>query len=436
MIINEFCSICGTSNWHNLDYLRDHEYWYQAEKRHEDEPVGFKICKECGYITYDYIEQDRLDLMYQAERPIMNANNMITGNRKNTYHKIFWERSDDMLHILSNPGKTFLDIGCAQGELLRMLKDDYGIEQERLYGTEANKSFLTWARNEYGLKNVGREVQPGVKFDFISYYHVLEHIQYPEKSLAQAVEMLKDDGLMYISIPYWLDGLEIFDGSIANNFENVYHLNHVNVFTLQSFQNLLNNAGLEVIQTDSEIYAYTVLCQKAPKKPIVKENWEENVKLMERDKQAIDLANAGKIEEALAICPKYPDAYLLYSLNKDNMKEFEPQVTILKRGLKACGDNIKLKFQLAKVYFQWDEQRPDKLPFISNNLLEAEKLLKEIHAARPDNEDIMYFMALMAGKHRKQYDHACALLDRCIYVNPSKWAECNNMKAYFRMEQG
>ena len=436
MIINQFCNICGSTDWHYLDHLRDHEYWYQLEKRHEDEPVAFKICKNCGYITYDYIEQDRLDLMYEAERPLMNSGNIITGNRKNNYHKEFFHRSDVMLEKLSTTDATFLDIGCAQGEMLRMFKQDYDIPAENLYGTEANKSFMTWARNEYGLNNVSRELPDGVKFDFISYYHVLEHVQYPEKSLAAACKLLKDDGIMYISVPYWLRSLQIFDGSIANNYELLYHLNHVNVFTLQSFWNLLNNAGLEIIQEDYDIYAYTVMVKKGEKKPIVKENWEENARKLEIEKQAIDFVNQSKFEEAIALCPDYPDAYLMYSLSKENMKSFEAQISILNRGLSVCHDKLKLKFQLAKVYFQWDEQRPDKLPFISNNLLEAEKILHEMNEKRPKNEDVMYFMSLMAGKHRKDYKRACELMDACIAVNPSKWHECMNMKAWFRREQG
>ena len=435
MIKNEQCNICGSTDWHNLDYLRDQEYWYQKEKRHEDEPVGFKICTNCGFITYDYIEEERLALLYQAERPVMTASNIITCNRKKSYHKKFLKDINIFDEFINNKNRKFLDIGCSQGAFLKFLHDEYGIRKSNLYGTEVNKAFINFARYEYGLKNVSDTLPDKIKFDLISYYHVLEHFQHPEIELEKALNMLAEDGLMYISVPYWMEVTQLFDGALVNDFENLYHLNHVNVFTKQSFKNLLNKFGLEIIHEDSIYYAYTVLAGRGEIKPIVKENWEDYKKRLELEKQAISLVSTTP-DESIKILPTYPDAYIMYSLNKDNMRAFDLQIKILEDGLKTCPDDSKLVMQLARVYFQWDEQKPDKKPFISNNILKSEKLFYKCLNLKPDNEESYYFLGIIEGKYKKNYEKACEFLDKIFEHNPSRWAEIWNLKSFFRNEQG
>ena len=94
MIKLEKCPVCKSNDWESLDHLRNQEYWYNADYRDEGEPVGFKICKECAFVTYDYLPEERLKESYERERPIMQYQNIITCNRKNLYHDIFL---DDIL---------------------------------------------------------------------------------------------------------------------------------------------------------------------------------------------------------------------------------------------------------------------------------------------------------------------------------------------------
>ena len=241
---------------------------------------------------------------------------------------------------------------------------------------------------------------------------------------------------MYISVPWWLEKTQTFDGSMALDYENLYHLNHVNVFTKQSFRNLLNKCGLEIIQENDTYYAYTVMVKKGDRRDITVENWQDLVQKLEVEHQSCKLAGAHKTDEALAINPLFPDCWILKSLNKDNMKTFKPQIDTLKEGLKYCPNDEKLLMQLAKVYFQWDEQKPDKPNFLSNNTIQAEKLFKQLLEIRPNNEESNYFLGVIYGKYHKDYDTACMYFDKVMEINPMRWNECCNLKAYFRKEQG
>lgn len=434
MIQNRKCSICKSEDWSNLDYLRNQEVWYNNDLREKNEPVGFKICKKCGFVTYDYVENERLSKHYDRERPVMSANNIVTCNRKNQYHLKFL--SDTMYDIINQSGKNakILDIGCAQGSFLNMLRNVYGFE--KVLGTEWSEAFSNFGRYEYGL-DISRDIDESLKYDFISYYHVLEHIQYPDEELKKIHNLLDDDGFLYIAVPLYLDILEESSGSFTVDFENLYHLNHVNVFSKQALKNILYSNGFEIIKEDDKMYGYTVLCKKSDIKDITVEEYKKVIETLERHHAAMKCLqqyqitfNPDLIDEALDHYAAYPDAYITKSLTKENMKNFDAQMKILENGIAACGDNIRIKNQMARTLFQWNENAPNK-QFYSNNIKKAEGIFKEIAQQKPGNEDVYYFLSLIEAKYKNNPLKGASLLKKCIEINPLKFAECYNLISQF-----
>lgn len=435
------CNICGKNDWHSLDYLRDQEYWRERDYIHDDESLGFKVCKSCGFVTYDYMEDDRIVDRYDRDRPVTNFNNIVTCNRKNEYHKKFlkdigkyieseWNEKRDF--DICNT-RNFLDIGCSQGSFLKMLfETHFFADEETVFGVEINKALSAFARNEYGL-NVTSEIDKSRKYDLISWYHVLEHLQYPERALEEALEVLKPGGVLYISVPLWFDVLDEFGGSVCIDFENLYHINHINVFSKQSFYNLLWNAGLEIVKTDEhEMYGHSVLCKYVGiKRLYICEDYKEKEKDLILQKKAIGLVNDKKIDEALKIYPKYPDAYIINTMQQDNMKNFKNIVAILEAGLKECPNSSKLLDQLGKTYFQWDENNPQNNGFYSNNIKKAEKIYTDMMNTKPGNEGIYYFLGMIEAKYKHNFKESIEYLKKCIDINPAKWAEIYNIIGVF-----
>ncbi len=422
MIRLEKCPICDTDNWHDLDYLRNQELWYDKDYREENEPIGFKICKTCAYTTYDGIGEERLKTSYTQQRRAVQLNNLITCYRKNEYHKAF-------LDGYIKPDMKIIDIGCAQGEMLKMFNEYYGVPRENLFGTEYAQPLRIWAQYEYKL-NVFDYLCDG-EFDMISYYHVLEHVEELDKHMKYIKNNLKKDGVAYISIPIFFEELEEKSGAPCVDFEEYYHLNHINVFSRQAFINLLNKHGFEIIKEDEILYAYTVLVKHSKPKEIVKENYLTKIDIIEKQKKAIELLNQKKHKEALEIYPAFPDCYLFYSLNKENMKEFDAQKNILEEGLKHCPNNHKLISQLGKVYFQWDENTPERQGFYSNRIKKAEELFLKLAKVRPGMEDNFYFLAMIEGKYKQDYKKAIDYLKKFVYVNPTKLQESINLTSHF-----
>jgi len=426
MIKLESCPICEQNNWHDLDYLRDQKYWYNRDIREDKEPVGFKICKECGFVTYDYIELERLSEFYDLQRQIMSPNNIVTCNRKNEYHKKF------LGNIIKSEWKC-LDVGCAQGAFLDLLHNYYKVPISNLYGTEWSDAFRKFGKFEYNL-NITKEIDQSIQYDFISYYHVLEHVQWPDEEMELISKLLKDNGYLYISVPTFLDILEEPSGAICDNFENLYHLNHVNVFTKQSFKNLLHKYGFKIIQDNDHLYGYTVLCQKGEIQEIVKEKYLQHIDTLEKQKKAIELLITKKSDEAFKLYPKFPDAYVFFSLNKDNMKEYDAQINLLNKCLEVCPDDTKILSQKGKVLFQWDEN-DSKKQYYSNNIKAAEKIFLDLTERKPGQEDSYYFLSLIEGKYKKNYDKAVEYLKTFIKINPNKFTEGYNLISYFWKEK-
>ncbi len=435
------CPVCKKEEWYYLDSLRNHEYWFNKEWVYTDEMIGFKVCKDCGFLTYDYRDDKELSEHYDIERPVMRAGNIVTCNRKNEYHKAFLKDTDAIIdkdYKLKDDFKA-IDIGMAQGSYVNMLNKEFNVSREQLYGTEYSEGFRAFAKNEYGF-NTGKDIEEfGVdKFDLISYYHVLEHIQHPDKELQKIKGYLKDDGYLYIGIPVWFGNLEEPSGAPTTDFENLYHMNHVNVFTVQSFKNLIQSNGFEIVKENDTYYGYTVLCKKTDKPFEIKDkaNYKEIEEDLIKQKDAIQYVSDPMPQKrdcgkAYEIYPNFPEAYMYHSIDWKNMKDFEKGKEILEKGMEIMPNNHRLTSQLAILYMQWDEQKPKKPQFMSNNVKKAEELFHKCLELKPADEQACYFLGMINGNFKKDYQQAVWYMKKVIELNPNKFGECWNNISYF-----
>jgi tetratricopeptide (TPR) repeat protein len=177
------------------------------------------------------------------------------------------------------------------------------------------------------------------------------------------------------------------------------------------------------------MYGYTVLCVlDDTDKTVEKENWELIVQDIEKQKAAIRYLqpDVNKPAEAVKIYPKFTDAYIFWALDKNNMKKFEPQKEILENALKLMPNNFKLKSQLARLYFQWDENTPEKKGLYSNNVKMAERLFQELIEEKPGNEESWFMLAMIEHKYKKNSAQAIKCLEQVMKMNPMRHAECVN----------
>ena len=115
------------------------------------------------------------------------------------------------------------------------------------------------------------------------------------------------------------------------------------------------------------------------------------------------------------------------------MKDFNVQISILEEGLENNPGSTKLKLQLARTLYQWDENTPDK-QFYSNNIRRAEDILLDLLNAKPGFEEIYNILGMIEAKYKKNYKKAREYFSKVLEINPSKYGEITNLVGWLWRE--
>ncbi len=414
------CPVCNGEEFKDLDYLRNKNYWYIRNYIY-DEKIGFQVCKKCGFLTYEEIPAEKLSERYQTERAGIGAGNIITGNRKMEYHKRF-------LGDLLQEEKTLLDYGCAQGLTVAKFRD-MGINAA---GMEIDKKCLEYAKNKYGVDNLFSSHEEVMEHDenadIIMLYHVLEHLQKPDKILSDLKTKLADCGVFYISVPVFLDQLHEASGTQCSDFENLYHLNHINCFTYTSLRNLLGKVGIEIVKENRSTYGYTVLAKPTNKiAGVIEESWQDVVSKLESQQKAIQKFIQRDFKGAVDEYKTYPEAWIGVSVGDEKVKDFNNRKAVLEEAIELMPYNTKLKLELATAYTQWDMGGKERS--YTNNIKEAEKILLELEKETPA-ENIYLMLGELNMMYKKDYKAAIEYFTKVIEINPTTFGELENKIGY------
>jgi len=152
----------------------------------------------------------------------------------------FFELEQDILS--ANPqGSRVLDVGCAAGALLLMLKKRGWIVR----GVEISAPQATYCR-ERGLEVSSLPLEenrfPDQCFDAILASHLIEHLNDPGSFVREARRILKPNGRLYVTTPN-INGLQ------ARLFGSAWRsaiFDHLYLFSVKTLTLLLKNAGFTV----------------------------------------------------------------------------------------------------------------------------------------------------------------------------------------------
>lgn len=385
------CAICGQDNWHLRTDLN------------KKKPVG--ICKECGNIQFILEAEDikaMTDFYKYHYRQKPSTGNLLTTTRKLNYIKIFLEE-----FLKDKKGLICGDVGAATGYLCNYLRTI----GHKATGSEMTLLFRRFSEHYYGIP-LTEELEPKHKYDLISMYHVLEHIPLPDIELKRYKDMLSDNGQLFISVPEWLH--ELTDLSAYGNLciENYFHENHVNCFTRNSFQNLCNKLGLDIVKADFEQYGITVMLKAGKVKPIVKDDWNKINAEINKVKLAISLSREKKLREAIDVWDLFPDAHmqLIYDVYK---KDPSRQAAAFDDLFKRFPDNLHFVVGKAVWLYQYGEYE------------EAIKWFTRINLSKP-HEDYYVYIGWCLEKLGKRAE-SVRYFDKAQQINPRKWVECSDL---------
>jgi 2-polyprenyl-3-methyl-5-hydroxy-6-metoxy-1,4-benzoquinol methylase len=140
--------------------------------------------------------------------------------------------------------KTVLDFGCGIGGFLdkvkKIAKEVRGVELEKALQPSFNN------RNLNVFSDLASVQKDNQKYDVITAFHVVEHLQNPKDVLQQLSELLaKGGGEMIVEVPSSDDALlTLYENSAFRNF--TYWSQHLFLFNAKTMAELVKQAGLKL----------------------------------------------------------------------------------------------------------------------------------------------------------------------------------------------
>jgi SAM-dependent methyltransferase len=226
----------------------------------ENDRYGFNfqtvICRTCGLLrTNPRIDDKALTEFYTLEypglylatRPDELDGFFIQQVRRGRYIK-------DFITMHAGPmdfkGKSILEIGCSAGGLLVCFQEEgasvvgYDFDQHYLdYGRKKNAQLDLRQGGIENLENVAE------RFDVVILNHVLEHLADPKKAIRTIFKLLKEDGVLYLSVPGFRNSQYYF--SPSKSILGSFHIAHLFHFSSGALLSIME--GFELIFIDEKV---------------------------------------------------------------------------------------------------------------------------------------------------------------------------------------
>ncbi len=200
-------------------------------------------CKRCNLlITSPRPDSNSIGKYYQSENYISHTN-----SSKNLIDKIYKTvRSFTLqwkLNLIQSykPSGKILDYGCGTGEFLNTCKTANWV----CTGVEPSVAAREKASQLTHLKIVGTLSQTDhSKFDIITLWHVLEHVENLNEKLSELKSYLAEGGIIFIAVP----NHESIDAKIYQSNWAAYDVpRHLWHFSKENMRTLLQSHGLNLV---------------------------------------------------------------------------------------------------------------------------------------------------------------------------------------------
>lgn len=161
-----------------------------------------------------------------------------------------------LLGMIENPQTesiNVLEVGCDCGANLLGIKNNY--PNANLYGLEINASAAKIAGcvARVCVGNIEEHQMDfgDVKFDYIIFGDVLEHLRDPEGVLRYCRGFLKDDGKIIASIPnlmHFSVVRDLINGNFTYKDQGLLDRTHIHFFTYNEIMRMLDRTGMELME--------------------------------------------------------------------------------------------------------------------------------------------------------------------------------------------
>jgi len=237
------CNLCGADDYNTL----------AEECILSKEKLQIVKCKKCGLIyTNPRLDAEGLSIVYgeesYAEKTITGASCLDVSVNKNRFYNCL-----KLLEKCKYKDGKLLDVGCGTGIFLETIAKR---KSWHLYGVEPSKYAFKVAHNKFGdniFNCTLEEAQFKDKsFDVITLWNVLEHVPDPLAVLNEAERILKDDGLLILSVPnvilYQVKRFMVKTGLLSKNNISWHAAEHLYHFTPKTINMLINKTNFVIFK--------------------------------------------------------------------------------------------------------------------------------------------------------------------------------------------
>jgi predicted SAM-dependent methyltransferase len=270
------CNLCGADN---------HRLVMEVSDQHPETDTKFKIveCNNCGliftnprpnkteiksYYTSDYYENKDFTITYNNIK-IKGAPFVVRSyfkfRNKLERNKLF-EKVKRVENNIGRQGKI-VDVGCGNGDFLGLME----LRDWQCLGIEISDFMSEYAMQKYGIDVFNGELEEANllpdSVDVITFWHSLEHLYDPIKTLRGSYEILKKNGLIIILVP----DIESYEFMVLK--EKWPHLDvprHLYHWSERTLTNLLKKTGFR----DISLSHFTKLSMNHFKLLIWPEHWD------------------------------------------------------------------------------------------------------------------------------------------------------------------
>ncbi|HXF84035.1 MAG TPA: class I SAM-dependent methyltransferase [Anaerolineales bacterium] len=244
----------------NIDALK--------QNPHEMARLAYKLKNANVYVSVDgfhfidYLDpldeiSPEIDASQLTEEEASYIETQLQANAKK-----FSNQANTLSKYLSLRNARILDIGCGGGLFLSLLKG----QGAHVIGIELSDSRAHYARSKHGLEIYKRPIESEFwqeryinYFDAVTLWDVIEHVNYPFRTLQCAVNVLKPGGFLLIDTPcrdsfYHRFGeitYRLTRGKYPTFLNAMYssHLfGHKQIFSTNEMRRLFEQIGLEVVE--------------------------------------------------------------------------------------------------------------------------------------------------------------------------------------------
>lgn len=209
-----------------------------SPKDRHGKPLRNIMCQKSGLIYVDPVPFENTEEFYQTEYR-KSYKGVHRPKPKHVYRagKIALERYSRLSEFLP-PSANCLDAGSSSGEFVYLLQS----RDHNAQGVEANIPYAEYSRSQLEIPVSilpFSEFKTEEKFDLITMFHVLEHLEHPVRDLSRLGDYLKPGGYFVIEVP------NILYPDMA--FSHKWHPGHLFSFSAMTLSMLMRKAGFKTI---------------------------------------------------------------------------------------------------------------------------------------------------------------------------------------------